>query len=1154
MYKLLANRRPPEPERRMNQTAAPQATEPDCQLPITGGPDAPGASTQTRWLIAALGLLLVLLAFFVQDRYRQAQADAASDTRSLVQLVESHLAGDLASVDAVLAHMASRVSAADLRPALPLAAQTPQGLRLDDLQASVPMIAELSVFDAQGVLRYASDPSVKDISIADRPHFLRLRDDPKAQLTFSEAQIARTTGRWSIVMVRALRDGQGRFLGTVNAVIGLDGIGKLLGTVDVGADGGVLLRSSETFKLIQRMPRHNEKDFNQPLPKDNAIRARIEAGERAGTLSFTASTDGVERLASFKVMADYPFYVQVGLAKSDYLAVWRQEAAAVASLVALLLPGFAYVIKRKNKCAAMMTATTRQLAYRQALFAGLFEQSCFLTGILDASWHLLEVNQAALAIIGRHRDEVIGQNFADTPWWSRAEDRAVLQATLQATAQGTAGSFEALHPGPGGADITVLFHAVPVQAGLARYIAVTGIDISAIKAAEQQLVAQSQRLANILWGTGVGLWEWNVQTGETCFNQRWAELIGYTLDELAPVSIATWMKFTHPDDLAASGIALQQHFAGEIDHYEFEARMRHKLGHWIWVLDRGRVNTWSADGKPLWMAGTHWDITERKLAEQALRANEAFLQQVLNSLPNQVTVIDQSGSILMVNEAWRQFSRQNSQQPGQMAPGTDVGANYLKVCSGLGGDAQAAVEGIQAVLDGRLPGFGLKYPCHSPQAQHWFAMSVSPLTAGKKGAVVAHHDITQRKQAEQVLLQQTEALARSNTELEQFAYVVSHDLRQPLRMVNSYLQLIERALAGQLDDDTREMMHYATDGAKRMDQMLMSLLEYSRVGRKGEPLLPLASREAVDEALRFLEPAIHEAQATVRLSGDWPQMVELQVREIERGKRQQMALLLAGLVVQAGVIVWLVITIRHRRSLERERETLLASLQARNAELGRLGEVMAHHFQEPTRRLASFAQRLLAKSALADDEDSRLSLHFIDSESKRLSELVRQAQRYLALDHRQVNTTEAADSAAALRQCIEAAASAAAGAEIVLREPLPRVRLAEKTLRELFAMLLDNALRYRHPQRPLRIEVSAATEGDRVVFRFADNGSGIAPEYRTQALGLFTRLVPSSIPGTGMGLALACKITGLCGGQLHIEDGQDGGACIVFDLPLETTA
>ena len=128
-----------------------------------------------------------------------------------------------------------------------------------------------------------------------------------------------------------------------------------------------------------------------------------------------------------------------------------------------------------------------------------------------------------------------------------------------------------------------------------------------------------------------------------------------------------------------------------------------------------------------------------------------------------------------------------------------------------------------------------------------------------------HWDITERKLAECALQQQTEALARSNADLEQFAYIASHDLRQPLRMVNSYLQLIERALAGQLNDDTREMMHFATDGAKRMDQMLMSLLEYSRVGRKGEPLALLASREPVEEALHFLAPAIQEAQATCLL-------------------------------------------------------------------------------------------------------------------------------------------------------------------------------------------------------------------------------------------------------------------------------------------------
>ena len=92
-------------------------------------------------------------------------------------------------------------------------------------------------------------------------------------------------------------------------------------------------------------------------------------------------------------------------------------------------------------------------------------------------------------------------------------------------------------------------------------------------------------------------------------------------------------------------------------------------------------------------------------------------------------------------------------------------------------------------------------------------------------------------------------------------------------MVNSYVQMLERRLANTLDEDTRKMMHFATEGAARMDQMLVSLLEYSRVGRKGEPMAALASRAALDEALHFLAPVIADAQATVRVSGDWPQLV-----------------------------------------------------------------------------------------------------------------------------------------------------------------------------------------------------------------------------------------------------------------------------------------
>ena len=92
-------------------------------------------------------------------------------------------------------------------------------------------------------------------------------------------------------------------------------------------------------------------------------------------------------------------------------------------------------------------------------------------------------------------------------------------------------------------------------------------------------------------------------------------MLGYTLDELAPTSIETWKTLAHPDDLTASGAHIEQHFRGERAYYEFESRMKHKNGHWIWVLDRGQVETWTDDGSPLVMMGTHQDITDQKRTE-----------------------------------------------------------------------------------------------------------------------------------------------------------------------------------------------------------------------------------------------------------------------------------------------------------------------------------------------------------------------------------------------------------------------------------------------------------------------------------------------------------------------------------------------------------
>ncbi len=256
------------------------------------------------------------------------------------------------------------------------------------------------------------------------------------------------------------------------------------------------------------------------------------------------------------------------------------------------------------------------------------------------------------------------------------------------------------------------------------------------------------------------------------------------------------------------------------------------------------------------------EIDERLKAEAALKEREEVFAAIVESSVDLIFQIRPDGFMSYCSPAAREIMG--------AAPEEMVGTHFK--CYVHPDDHPRAVEAFQTVLGGgTVRSLELKLLRGAANSFH-SEVNVTPVHSerGVVGVQGIVRDVSERQRAAEALRLTSDELARSNADLEQFAYAVSHDMRQPLRMVTSYLQLIERELEGKLDAETREFMRFATDGARRMDAMIRGLLEYSRVGRRYEPKKPLDSREALDEALSFLAPAIQDSAAQLVIEGEWP--------------------------------------------------------------------------------------------------------------------------------------------------------------------------------------------------------------------------------------------------------------------------------------------
>ena len=274
----------------------------------------------------------------------------------------------------------------------------------------------------------------------------------------------------------------------------------------------------------------------------------------------------------------------------------------------------------------------------------------------------LDVNQAFLSTLGFDRTEVVGKRSVELQIFEHPEVRYKLFRKLQK--DGAVRNIEVQLRTKDGRPLIGMFSAEIVEVAAYRLLITTVNDVTELKQAEQKLRESEarlrdseQKLKDIIVGTKMGTWEWNIQTGETVFNERWAEIVGYTLAELKPTSIATWQRFAHPEDLIHSSKLLQEHFEGRTPYYACDSRVLHKDGHWVWVFDSGKVMKHDEEGNPLLMSGTHIDITDRKQAEVKLLQSEQRYKSLMMQAFEAVALFDlETLEITEVNPAFEKMT------------------------------------------------------------------------------------------------------------------------------------------------------------------------------------------------------------------------------------------------------------------------------------------------------------------------------------------------------------------------------------------------------------------------------------------------------------------------------------------------------------------
>jgi PAS domain S-box-containing protein len=497
------------------------------------------------------------------------------------------------------------------------------------------------------------------------------------------------------------------------------------------------------------------------------------------------------------------------------------------------------------------------LARMEGRYRGLLEAAPDAMVVVNQAGEIVLLNVQAEKQFGYRRDELVGQKVKNIIPEGFAERLVAddLRSAEDALDQKIGTGIELIARRKDGSEFPIEIMLSPLESAEGILVTAAIRDISVRKEADKVLARMEGRYRGLLEAAPDAMVVVNPGGEIVLLNVQAEKQFGYSRDELVGQRVKNIIPEGFAERIIADGTRSAADALAQQMGMGLELTARRKNGT-EFPIEIMLSPLESAEG--ILITAAIRDISVRKAAEEHLARMEGRYRGLLEAAPDAMVVVNPRGEIVLLNaQAETQFGYSRDELIGQKVKNIiPEGFAERLVSDALRSTEDALAQQIGTGIElTALRRDGSEFPIE---------LMLSPLESAEGTLVTAAiRDITARRTAEAHLLEKMEELNRSNVELGQFAYIASHDLQEPLRMVASYTQLLSRRYKGKLDADADEFISFAVDGASRMQRLIQDLLTFSRVGTKGQDLLDTSSEEALGQALINLRGSIEASGAVV---------------------------------------------------------------------------------------------------------------------------------------------------------------------------------------------------------------------------------------------------------------------------------------------------